>query len=167
MTYRYKCEVRALDYWLLSMYHTYHSMIGVCNLVLFGAAVALLVRFWGEVNVNVRVFLVAFVLLIPVFHPLAVWIQARSQAKATPQNTELAFGEPGVYVTLEGKHELIPWNKVKGAKREGNMIILFTGGGHGYMLTDRVLGKEKEEFYDYVKSHVYASEGKNPQKKKR
>ncbi|MCD8104843.1 MAG: YcxB family protein [Lachnospiraceae bacterium] len=167
MTYRYRCEIRTMDYWLLSMYHTYHSMIGMCNLVLLGASVALTVRFWNEVNVNVQVFLVLFCLLIPVFHPAGVWMKARSRAKMTPQNTEMAFSDQGIYVTLDGKHEMISWNKVKGAKKEGNMVILFTGGGHGYMLTDHVLGEEKEEFYNYVKARVYTGDGNHSDKRRK
>ncbi|MCD8013012.1 MAG: YcxB family protein [Lachnospiraceae bacterium] len=167
MTYRYRSEIRPLDYWILSMYHTYHSMVGMCNLVLLAASIALAVRFWGEVNVNVRVFLFLFCLLIPVFHPAGVWMRARSQAKGAPQGTELAFGEPGIYVTLDGKHDLIPWSRVKGAKKEANMIIIFIGGGQGYMLTDHVLGEEKDEFYSYVKAHVYADERQDSGKRRR
>ncbi len=74
-----------------------------------------------------------------------------------PQGTELIFDKQGIHVTLDGAYELVGWNRVKGVKKEWNMIVIFTGGGRGYMLTDRVLGNEKEEFYNYMKAHVKAS----------
>lgn len=156
-----------MDLWLLSMYHTYHSLIGVCNVVFGVAMIAMSVRFWNEVNVNWQAALFFLCLIIPVFHPLGVWMKAKAQMRMIPQGTELRFAENGLEVTLGEKKEQIPWKKIKGAKREGNMIILFTGGGHGYMLTDRVLGDEKEEFYSYVKAHVYASENQTSGKRKR
>ncbi len=48
MAYRYESKIRPLDFWLLSMYHTYHSMVGMCNIV-FGVAMILLTyRFWAQ-----------------------------------------------------------------------------------------------------------------------
>ena len=50
MEYRYETKIRPVDFWKLSMYHTYHSLVGMCNLVFGAAMIGLTVRFWNEAN---------------------------------------------------------------------------------------------------------------------
>lgn len=157
MHYRYQCKVRAIDLWRLSMYHTYHSFIGVCNIV-FGVAMFLLTfRFWNQVGDLLQTLLFLACLLIPVIQPLGVYLKAKTQTALIPQETELLFEEKGILVTLGDKNELIRWNRVKNVVRETGMIIIYTDERHGYMLTDKVLGSEKEAFYRDLKAHINIS----------
>lgn len=157
MSYQYQSNIRPLDFWLLSMNHTYHSLVGVCNLVFAAAMIGLSVRFWNEAGDAAQALLFIACLIIPVFQPLGVYLKAKAQVSVIPQGTQLSFGEDGVHVTLGGKRELIRWNRVKNAVREANMVIIFTDASHGYMLTNRVLGREKDDFYHYVKAHINTS----------
>lgn len=157
MQYQYKCYIRAADLWRLSMYRTYHSPVGVCNIV-FGVSVILLTyRFWDSVGDFVQALLFMACLLIPVIQPLGVYMKAKAQAAVSPQGTELTFKEDGIHVTLGTQHELVPWKRVKSIVKEAGMIIVFTDANHGYMLTNRVLGSEKETFYQDVKTRIDAS----------
>lgn len=154
MYYQYKCYIRAADLWRLSMYRTYRSPIGVCNIV-FGVSVILLTyRFWNSVGDFVQTLLFMACLIIPVIQPLGVYLKAKAQAAASPQGTELIFKEDGIHVTLGTQHELVPWTRVKNIVREAGMLIVFTDANHGYMLTNRVLGSEKETFYQDVKAQM-------------
>lgn len=157
MHYKYQCKIRAVDFWRLSMHHTYHSFIGVCNIV-FGVSMILLTfRFWNQVGDILQAFLFLACLIIPVIQPLGVYLKAKAQAAVVPQETELAFEEDGIHVTLGGQYEMIRWKCVKSIVKEAGMLIVFTDASHGYMLTDRVLGTEKEKFYQDVKAHIGAS----------
>lgn len=154
MSYQYQCKITPADFWKLSMRRTYRSMAGVCNIV-FGAAMILLaIRFWDQANDIVQALLFLACLLIPVIQPLGVYLKAKAQVSMLPQGTELAFDEEGIHVALGGEREFIRWNKVRGVRKEGSMIIVYTDANHGYMLTKRVLGSDKDDFYRYVKAHL-------------
>lgn len=157
MYYQYKCYIRAADLWRLSMYRTYHSPVGVCNIV-FGVSVILLsYRFWDQAGDFVQALLFMACLIIPVIQPLGVYLKAKTQAAVSPQGTELTFQEDGIHVTLGTQYELVPWKRVRNIVREAGMFIVFTDANHGYMLTNRVLGSEKETFYQDVKAKIDTS----------
>ncbi len=161
MTFQFREEVRPVDYWRLSMYQTYHSLIGVINIVFAAAMIALLIRFWGSVGVNMKAGLVFLSLIMPVFQPIFVWMRARSQANAMPRGVTLTFDDRGFKADWEGQQELVPWEKIKGAKHQGGMLVLYMEGGRGYLLTDHVLGKEKEKFCEFVYAHVCGTESQS------
>ncbi len=154
MSYQYQVSIKPIDFWALSMRRTYHSLVGVCNIVFGIAMILLTMRFWNQVNDVIQTLLFLACLLIPVIQPLGVYLKAKTQVALIPQGTNLLFSEDGIHVTLGNEKEYIQWNKVKGVKKDTGMVIVFTGAGHGYMLTNRVLGIEKDEFYQYVKAHI-------------
>ncbi len=155
MHYQYQCKIKPIDFWKLSMRRTYRSLVGVCNIVFGVAMILLTLRFWNQANDVVQALLFLACLLIPVIQPLGVYWKAKAQAAVIPQGTELSFHEDGIHVTLGDEREFICWNKVKGVRKEGSMIIVYTDANHGYMLTKKVLGKERNEFYQYVKRHLH------------
>lgn len=138
------------------MYHTYHSPVGVCNLVFAVAMTVLTLRFWNQAGDVLQAVLLLLCLIIPVIQPVCVYLKAKAQAAVTPQGTRLRFTEEGVDVTLDDKRELIRWNRVRGVMKEPNMVIVLTGARSGYMLTNKVLGKDREMFYNDVKAHINA-----------
>lgn len=154
MCYQYQCKIRPVDFWKLSMRRTYRSMVGVCNIVFGVAMILLTIRFWNQANDIVQTLLFLACLLIPVIQPIGVYLKSKAQVAVIPQGTELSFGDDGIHVTLGSEREFIRWNKVKGVRKEGSMIIVYTDANHGYMLTKRVLGSEKDDFYRYVKAHI-------------
>lgn len=147
-----------MDFWALSMRRTYSSLVGVCNIVFAVAMILLTVRFWNQSGDVVQALLFLACFIIPVIQPLCVYMKAKAQVSVIPQGTELAFGEDGIHVTLGSERQFIQWNKVKGARKEPGMVIVYTDASHGYMLTNRVMGNEKEDFYNYVKAHISTSE---------
>lgn len=158
MSYQYRCAIKPMDFWALSMRRTYSSLVGVCNIVFAVAMILLTVRFWNQSGDVVQALLFLACLIIPVIQPLCVYMKAKAQVSVIPQGTELAFGEDGIHVTLGSERQFIQWNKVKGARKEPGMVIVYTDANHGYMLTNRVMGNEKEDFYNYVKAHISTSE---------
>lgn len=154
MRYHFKCRVTAKDCWILYMQRIYHSMVGVCSLILAASIVALTVRFWGECSDTLRVLLVIACLIVPCMQPLGVYTRSKKQVRAIPEDLELKFSDRAIFVTAGGKAETIPWKKVRYVLKERNMVILVTSSGGGYMLTDTVLGEKKEEFYQFAASCI-------------
>ena len=139
------------------MRRTYSSLVGVCNIIFAVAMILLAVRFWDQAGDILQALLFLACLIIPVIQPLCVYMKAKAQASVIPQGTELNFGEDGIQVTLGSEQQFIRWNKVRGVTRETGMVIVYTDDRHGYMLTNRIMGKEKDDFYNFVKSHISTS----------
>lgn len=154
MHYQYQSKVRAVDFWALSMFRTYHSLVGVCNIVFGIAMILLTVRFWNQASDAVQALLFIACLIIPVIQPLGVYLKAKAQVSVIPQGTELVFSDDGIHVTLGNEQQQIRWNKVRGIRKEAGIVIVYTDANHGYMLTNRVLGKEKEAFYRDVEAQI-------------
>lgn len=154
MEYRYKSDVKAVDFWKLSMHHTYHSVAGVCNIVFTAAMILLTVKFWNQSDDFVRSLLVLGCLLFPGIQPMCVYAGAKNQAAAVPQNMELVFTESGMQVSVGAQTQNICWKDIKSVKKERNMLIVCSDAQHGYMITNRMLGKEKDSFWMYLQSHL-------------
>ena len=73
MVYKFKCDVKASDLWKLSMYTTYHSFLGVCNIVFAVAMFLLAFRFFGHSTWVVRIILIGLCMIFPVFQPLGTY----------------------------------------------------------------------------------------------
>ena len=88
--------------------------------------------------------------LFPVIQPLATYGMCVKQLEELPPDLELAFDAGGVYVTTGGSTQIIHWDHITNAIKQKNMIVVMSDDRHGYMLTDRTLGKEKEEFFTFL-----------------
>ena len=154
MEYKYMCDVKASDLWKMAMVRTYKAAIGVVNIVFTVAMILLAFRFWKTTPDILRVLMIFGCLVFPVIQPLATYGMCVKQLENMPRDMELKFDDVGVHVSTGGQSELIRWNKVKNAIKRNNMIVVMSDDSHGYMLTNRVLGNEKEEFYDFLCSKI-------------
>lgn len=155
MDYEFKSDIRTADYWILSMYNTYHSLVGVVNIVFFASMVALCYRFWNVVKPLPQAFMFLGLILIPIIHPFGVYLKSKSQMLLVPKDgVTLKFGMTGIRVIVGDKEEMIRWNKVRGVTERCGMVIIYSDAAHGYILTRRVLGKKKEEFIKYLKEKI-------------
>ena len=85
-------------------------------------------------------------LLFPVIQPIAIYLKAKGQAKTMPKDVELSFDDAGLHVTVGKEKESIGWKNLRVANEPG-MMIVFSDARHGYMLTNRILGAQKEPFF--------------------
>lgn len=154
MKYAYTYRTTALDLWQLSMYYTYGSIVGVCNVIFTVAMLVLIITQWGNAGTLLRCLLIMGFFLFPVFQPLVVYGKARRQASAIKEDTTAVFDARGVHVTVGGQSSDTVWKQIKRVSRKPTMMIVFTDTTHGLILTNRILGAEKDEFYGFVSSHM-------------
>ena len=154
MKYQYKCEVRAEDFFLLSMHRIYHSMAGVCNLIFTVALILLTAKFWKETADLWQILMILGCILFPVIQPIEIYIRSKRQVAGLPKDLELGLDEDGLHVMTDHKKSLISWNKVQKVVKEKNMLIIFSDASHGYMLTDRVVGDTKASLYAFVEAKI-------------
>ena len=150
MEYRFKCDVKAGDLWKMAMARTYRSLIGLVNVIFTVAMILLTIRFWPTASDLFRVLMVLGCILFPVIQPLAIYGNSVKQLEDLPKDMELLINDGGVRVFVGKKSELLVWKRIKNAIKRSNMIVLMSDDSHGYMLTNRVLGDQKEEFFQYI-----------------
>lgn len=153
MAYQYKSEVTALDFWKLTMRKTWCSVAGVCNIVFTIAMILLAVKFWETSNDILQVLMLFGCLLFPVIQPIGIYIKSGVRAKEIPRDVALAFDDAGLHVTVGKEKQNIPWKNLRVTKQR-EMLIVFSDARHGYMLTNRVLGNEKDSFFAYAKAKI-------------
>jgi len=154
MKFHFKNRVSAWDFWLLSMHHTYHSTVGIVNIVFTAAMIALTYKFGGHVHDALELLMFLGCILFPILQPLAVMFRSRAQAMMIPQELELEFTDKGLHVEVGAQTQDIPWKKIVSATKEYNMVIVRSDAQHGYMITNRMLGKQKDEFWAFVQSKI-------------
>lgn len=154
MEFKFESKLTARDMWKLSMNHIYHSMLGVYNLIFAVAIILLTVKFWNDLGDFLKGFLVLVCILFPVMQPILIYFRASKQIAALPKDMVIGIDDTGLHITADGKKSHMPWSRVKGTIVERNMVILAIDGGRGYMLTNKVLGTQKEELLKFVETKV-------------
>lgn len=154
MEFRFKCDIVPMDLWKLSMHHTYHSVIGVCNIIFTCAMFVASYFLMGKTNDIIEVLLIFGCLLFTVIQPVLLYLRSKNQVAGVPKDMELLFDEKGLYVTVGEKHESIPWKKIKGVTKEHNMVIIHSDERHGYILTNRAMDGQRESFLELVEQKM-------------
>ena len=154
MKYQYAYKNNAHEFWQLSMYQIYGSIVGVCNIIFTVAMVGLMMRKWDDFNIYLRIFLILLLFWFPLIQPLLIYSKSKKQEAAITDYTEVSFNEKGINAKLGNQSSFIPWKKIVKISKKPTMIIIFTDDKYGYLLTNRILGGDKESFYKFVSSKV-------------
>ncbi|MCR5403001.1 MAG: YcxB family protein [Butyrivibrio sp.] len=154
MEYKYLCDVRPKDLFLMAMTRTYKSMVGVVNIIFTVAMILLTARFWKTAPDFLLILMIIGCILFPVLQPIGIYLRSIKQLEDMPRDMELVFNDSGVRVNTGGKSELIRWKRITNAIKRKDMIVVMSDDSHGYMITNRELGSEKEEFYEYLCSKI-------------
>lgn len=154
MKYKFTYQTTAFDLWQLSMYGTYGSMVGVCNIIFTVAMLLLTGKFWGDVSSFIKILFIMAICLFTVIQPAVVYMRGKRQVATVPQDMEIGFDDNGIHVKTENQNSDLKWNSIKGVSKKPSMIVIFTTTKHGFILTNKMLGKQKKAFYDYVVSKI-------------
>lgn len=153
MKYQFVYKNSPFDFWQLSMYFTYGSIVGVCNVIFTVAMILLTFKMWGDASSFVRMLLLFACCLFPIIQPIGIYSRAKRQA-AVSKEIEISFDESKIYVETNHVSSDMEWKNIKKISKKPNMIVIFTTTTHGFVLTNKVIGKQKEEFYNYVVSKI-------------
>lgn len=154
MKYQFTYQTTAFDLWRLSMYSIYSSMVGRCNIIFTVAMLLLTARYWEDVNIFIKILLIFAICLFTVIQPIAVYMRSKRQVKTVPHNMEIGFDDYGIHVKTENKNSDLKWHTIKAVSKKLGMIIIFSTTKHGFVLTNKVLGQQKKDFYEYVVSKI-------------
>ncbi|MDF2614637.1 MAG: hypothetical protein K0S71_2423 [Clostridia bacterium] len=154
MKYKFTYQTTALDLWQLSMYGIYGSMAGLCNVIFTVAMVLLSTKLWEDASIFVKMFLVIGICLFTVIQPLAIYMRAKRQALRLPKDMKIEFDDKGIHIKTEKQSSDLKWSTIKGISKKPTMVVIRSTTKHGFVLTNKVLGKQKEALYNYVVSKI-------------
>ena len=77
MTYQFKSEVTAGDFWKLTMSRTYRSVAGVCNMVFTVAMILFTAKFFRTSGDLMQMLMLFGCLLFPVIQPIAIYLKGK------------------------------------------------------------------------------------------
>ncbi|ABR49904.1 hypothetical protein Amet_3785 [Alkaliphilus metalliredigens QYMF] len=154
MKYKFNYQTTAFDIWQLSMYGVYGSMVGVSNIIFTVAMLLLTARFWGDVNSFMKILLIIGICIFTVIQPALVYMRGKRQVATLPHEMEIGFDDNGIHINTEEQSSYLKWDAVEGVLKKPTMIVILSRDKHGFILTNRALGKQKEAFYNYVFSKI-------------
>ena len=144
-------ELKPSDLWQVRMYYAYASYLAVVNLTCIVASAALIIAAWGNAPGWFRAVMLLFLSLFTVIQPLYLYLHSRHQLKKeNPGALTLTFSDAGLLIENQGKTEMHPWKDILGVSKKPTLIILYTDEQHGYILTNRVLGKMRKQLLELI-----------------
>lgn len=153
MEYKFIYKNTPWEFWQLSIYFMYGSIVGVCNIIFTAAMIILATTIWDNISSSVRMLLVIACCLFPIVQPIGIYVRAKKQA-AVSKIIEIGFNDTGIHVKTDDKSSDIKWRNIKKIAKKPNIIVIFSTTTRGFILSNRVLGKQKEEFYNYIVSKM-------------
>lgn len=152
-TFRFHIQVEAKDLWKFSMYHSNKGYLGVFNLLFTLASLYLLVTKWSDTGAAYRLMLFACVTMFTVWQPGILFLKALKQAgtKRLKMAMDMAFDKKGFTVTQGEQSMEVTWEQVTRVARISGIYILYMSSVRAYLLTDQVLGDERERFASFLR----------------
>ena len=156
MEYKYLCDAKPFDLWKMAMNRTYMSLVGIVNVIFTVAMIILTISFWADISSFIRSLLIFGCILFPIIQPLAIYGMSVRQLEDMPRDMKMCFTDNGMHVYTGGKCQRLKWKSISNAIKRKNMIIIMSDDRHGYLLTNRVLGDEKDSFFEFLCSKIKA-----------
>lgn len=154
MKYDFKYQTTALDIWQLSMYRIYGSIVGSVNIIFTVAMILLSFQFWRDVNLAIKIGLILAVCLFTLIQPVVIYLRAKKQVGTAPRVVDIEFNDKAIHVKSNNQTSTLKWQSIKGILKKPTMLVVLSTGQEGFILTNKVLGKQKVPFYNYVMSNI-------------
>ncbi|MBN2657550.1 MAG: YcxB family protein [Spirochaetales bacterium] len=150
MEFSFQYKVRPGNLLILGLANTYRSMAGLVNLIFTISMILLAVRFWTDGSRDVKILIVAGILLFPLVQPLFIYMRSRKIVASIPDGLEMKIDGSGIRVISEKSSTLIPFSDLISVKRVGEILILYTGTKQSFVLNKQTLGGQGQELYDFL-----------------
>ncbi len=154
MEFTYQYKVRVSDLWQMYMYYAYSSYLKIISPVFTLVSLILLAVFWEKTGTIIHCFLLFLTIFFPVVQPAMVWGNSSRQLKKRAPQLELIFREGGIYITAGVERDRKKWSQVKHVLVKPTLIAIYIDNNVGYVLTNRVLGKTRKEFLEFLQEHL-------------
>lgn len=154
MDYKFKYNPQAYDLWRLSIYGIFSTMAGMVNTIFIVSMVILTMKFWSVSSIFIRLLLLLGLSLFTIIQPLTIYGRSKKQVDALPEDMYLGFNKSGIHIEMPTARSHVKWKDVTGVKTMRKMLIVYTSENQGYVLTDNILGSEKQDFLEYLRKKL-------------
>lgn len=170
--YEYTFRNTPGDYFLYRMGNIYSSPRALVNVIFTVAIIVLIAAKWTGTNWLGHLIMVVMLLIFPVFQPLFSYFASIRDAVSIRVDTTLTFDEDGMKIHVYKHSQHIRWRDFYSVRKRRSMLLVIPDGMHAYLLTNRILGSEKDELYNALTEQIqqyskYADRNAGTNRKKR
>lgn len=154
MTYEFDYKVLPSDMLVMTLKGMYSSLAGTANMVFTFSIMALSYRFWNDISIYLKLFLMLCIIFFPIIQPIIIYKRFERQLKSLPDNLKIAFDNKGFRINQDTSSTFTPWSSVNRISKSSRAIVIYTNNKGSYILTKRVVKDKYDEFYEYLKKQV-------------
>ena len=164
MRYHFKYRNGVKEMWELAMIYQYSSLVGVVNVVFTFAMAVLAGASYGNHWMGWLIVSAIGTIYFPLIQPLIIFARCRKNAVKIQEDTELAFSEEHIYITVGEQHQTLTWKEIYAVRRFLNLTVLYTGRGHGLVIPGYAF-QSKEESKSFLQFAEASAVKAHPAKK--
>ena len=151
--FQFCTQMTAADLWKFSMYNANKGHLGIFNALFTIAAVYLLVTQWHDVSIMYAILMSVCALMFTVWQPAILYMKSKKQVKSPamkdPVNMECT--KDGFLISQGELHNEVKWNQVYRVEYIKSEVIIYMDNIHAYLLPERVVGDQKEAFFQMLR----------------
>ncbi len=152
MRFQYTYRNTVGDFWSYYFFNIYCQWTGLINGIFIISALALILSRWQTSGPFLRSVMVLLLSVFVVLQPLALVLRAIKQVELIGDvDTTIIINDDGVTLSVRGHNQFIPWSTYKKTVKRPNFLLLAVDETHGYILPDRITGKDKQTILEFTK----------------
>lgn len=136
------------------MIDRYSSLAGLVQIIFVVSMVILVFRKWDSLGIVLKILILLGLSLFTIIQPIAFWINAGKAIDPNMPETELKFDDSNLIIKVNDFIQRIPYSKIVRVVNKPNMLIIQPDEKHIYILPSRVIGKDKKELFEYLKTKI-------------
>ena len=136
------------------MIDRYSSLAGLVQIIFVVSLLILLCSKWNNIGIIIKIIAFVGISLFTVIQPLAFWINAGKSIDPNMPETELKFDEDFMIIKVNSHLQRIPYPDIVKVINKPGLLVIQPDQTHIYILPQRVLGNDKKELFNYLKTKI-------------
>lgn len=131
----------------------YRSVSGIMGILISVISIVLLIIYWDGLRAGSKAMLLLVGLVFTVINPLMLAFKTFRQLKLSPsykKPLEYTFGDEGIYITQGDLSENLTWDKIYRILLTNQMLAIYTGRMHAFVIPVAELGEDKSKIITSV-----------------
>ena len=154
MRYSYKFKLDQKDMWKYYMIDRYSSLAGLVQIIFVVSLIILLCSKWDNLGIIMKILVFIGLSLFIVIQPLAFWINAKKAIDPKMPENEIKFDEEYMVIKVLDHIQRIPYKDIVRVVNKPALLVVQPDDSHIYILPQRVLGNDKKELFNYLKTKI-------------
>ena len=136
------------------MIDRYSSLAGLVQIIFVASLVILLCSKWNTTGIILKLLILLGLSLFTIIQPLAFLANAKKAIDPNMPETEISFDEKDMIIKVNSHIQRIPYMNIVKVISKPNLLIIQPDKKHIYILPKRVLGNDKKELFEYLKTKI-------------